>query len=400
MARLQKAPADTVNLDRADQAEWLDAASAAARLGVSRDTLYAYVSRGRLASHPAPRAPGAAGAKASAARRYRAAEVEALAQRHAAAHTPRVAAHGTLDWGLPVMNSALTLIERGRCHYRDHEVLALAEHASLEDVAALLWQGGAPAEAWPLVQARARQACGARARRGEALHAQLARGWGVGAEGAELLRRALVLSADHELNASSFTVRCVASTGAALPACLAAGQAALSGHRHGGMTGQIEELWAQWASHARPAAAVRRWIAQAREPQRAAAVARASPRLALLRGFGHPLYPGGDPRARALLQALPPDRWRAQVLAAVQEAVGLEPALDFALVALRRALGLPEGAALQIFAVARTVGWIAHALEQRATGALIRPRAQYTGPRPGADVDAAGAPRGRVIRRR
>lgn len=390
MARLQKAPADTVNLDRADQAEWLDAAAAAARLGVSRATLYAYVSRGRLVSH---RVPGGA---RPAVRRYRAAEVDALLQRHAAAHTPRVAAHGTLDWGLPVMNSALTCIERGRCHYRGQDVLALAEHASLEDVAALLWHEP-PAEAWALVQARARQASGARARRGEPLHAQLARGWGVGADAAALLRRALVLSADHELNASSFTVRCVASTGAALQACLAAGQAALSGPRHGGMTGQLEALWSQWARQPRPEAALRAWVARSRGPS---AAALGSPRAALLRGFGHPLYPEGDPRARALLQALPADRWRTRVLQTVREAVGLEPALDFALVALRRALGLPEGAAFEIFAVARSVGWIAHALEQREAGGLIRPRAHYTGPPPGQAQTPAATPRGRVVRRR
>ena len=382
MKRLEKAVVGSVNLDRADQAEWLDAAAAAALLGVSRSTLYAYVSRGRLASQ---RVPG------SAARRYRSAEVAALAQRHAGAHTPSAAARATLDWGLPVMASALTLIERGRFYYRGQDVLALADTASLEDVAALLW-GAAPAdEAWALLQARARQACGARARAGEMLHAQLARGWGLDAAGAGLLRRALVLSADHELNASSFTVRCVASTGAVLPACLAAGQAALSGPRHGGTTVRVEALWTQWAAVPRLPAAVRRWIEDTRRARAQEAGGGARP-AAALPGFGHPLYPAGDPRARQLLAGLARDPWRDRVIATVRDATGLEPALDFGLVALRRALGLPEGAAFEIFAVARSVGWIAHALEQREAGALIRPRAQYTGPRP------EEAARGRVVR--
>ena len=381
MTRLQKAATGAVNLDRADQADWLDAATAAAQLGVSRDTLYAYVSRGRLASH---RVPG------SAARRYRAAEVAALAQRHAGAHTPSTAARATLDWGLPVMASALTLIERGLFHYCGHDVLALADTATLEDVATLLWTG-APAGAWALVQARARQACGVRAHVGELLHAQLARGWAMDVAGAALLRRALVLSADHELNASSFTVRCVASTGATLEACLSAGQAALSGPRHGGMTVLVEALWTRWAQSPRTASAVRRWIEDARSTR---AGRGSAPQLGLLPGFGHPLYPGGDPRARKLLADLPRDAWRERVVTAVHDATGLEPALDFALVALRRALGLPEGAAFEIFAVARSVGWIAHALEQAQTGGLIRPRAHYTGPRPEA------APRGRVVRMR
>ncbi|WP_310732304.1 citrate synthase family protein [Ideonella sp. A 288] len=379
MSRLKKDATGTVNLDRADQSEWLDAAAAAARLGVSRNTLYAYVSRGRLASHPAP---------GSTARRYRAADVAALAQRHAGAHTPSAAARATLDWGLPVMTSALTLIERGRFCYRGHDVLALADAATLEDVAALLW-ADAPAEAWALVRARARQACGARARAGEPLHAQLARGWGLDPAGAALLRRALVLSADHELNASSFTVRCVASTGATLEACLGAGQAALSGPRHGGMTMRVEALWTQWQQSTRLEASVRRWIDDVR---RTLATRGGTPPAGALPGFGHPLYPKGDPRARQLLACMPLDASRERVIATVREAIGLEPALDFALVALRRSLGLPEGAAFEIFAVARSVGWIAHALEQRQAGALIRPRAHYTGPRPQA------APRGRVVR--
>lgn len=381
MTRLQKAAAGTVNLDRADQVEWLDAAAAAAQLGVSRNTLYAYVSRGLLASH---RVPG------STARRYRAVEVAALAQRHAGAHTPSAAARATLDWGLPVMTSALTLIESGCFYYRGQDVLKLAESATLEDVAELLWTG-APDEAWPLVQTRARQACGARARATEALHTQMSRGWDLDARAADLLRRALVLSADHELNASSFTVRCVASTGATLDACLSAGQAALSGPRHGGATQRVETLWTHWKTSRRPAAAVGRWVDDVRQ---ARASRSDTPRAGLLPGFGHPLYPKGDPRARRLLTCMPQDAWRERVIATVRDAVGLEPALDFALVALRRSLGLPEGAAFEIFACARSVGWIAHALEQRQADALIRPRAHYTGPR----VEAA--PRGRVVRAR
>ena len=61
---------------------------------------------------------------------------------------------------------------------------------------------------------------------------------------------------------------------------------------------------------------------------------------------------------------------------------GRAPNIDFALVALRRGLGLPEGAAFNLFALGRSLGWIAHALEQRETGQLIRPRAVYRGPEP------------------
>jgi citrate synthase len=69
--------------------------------------------------------------------------------------------------------------------------------------------------------------------------------------------------------------------------------------------------------------------------------------------------------------------------------------LDFALVAMRRYLGLPRGTAFGLFALARTAGWIAHFLEQRRCAALIRPRASYVGPRPQSDT---AAPNGRIIR--
>lgn len=70
------------------------------------------------------------------------------------------------------------------------------------------------------------------------------------------------------------------------------------------------------------------------------------------------------------------------VAAVVDDLLGERPTLDFGLVAVARALGLPAGAALALFAVGRSVGWIAHALEQYADGRMIRPRARYVGPPP------------------
>jgi citrate synthase len=378
--------------------EWLSAGEAALRLGVSRATLYAYVSRGRIASHAVP---------GTTARRYRTGDVERLAAQHTRAHRPRDAARATLDWGLPVLGSALTLIEGGRFYYRGQDALALAAGAAtLEDVAALLWQcpkaaafgpqpEPGPAEAARLLHERVRACTGLRLRRGEPVHQHLRRAWKLDAQAADTLRAALVLCADHELNASSFTARCVASTGAGLAACIAAGHAALSGPRHGGMTWRVEELWDGWARERALAPALQRWIAQAREREAGAARGR-PPGTGLLRGFGHPLYPGGDPRARWLLAQLPREARRDRVVALVRQATGLEPALDFALVALRRSFRLPRGAAFDLFAIARTVGWIAHALEQRAGGTLIRPRAAYVGERP----PSAVPPVGRVVRRR
>src|SRR5690606_5194972 len=103
-------------------------------------------------------------------------------------------------------------------------------------------------------------------------------------------------------------------------------------------------------------------------------------------GFGHPLYPEGDPRARLLFSAVertrpgsPEAAFARAARAAGGGLLGDQPTLDYGLVLLRRALGLPRGSALVLFALGRTAGWIAHAMEQYALEPLIRPRAAYVG---------------------
>ncbi|MBP2301186.1 citrate/2-methylcitrate synthase [Azospirillum picis] len=392
-------------------AAYLSAEGAANRLGVSRQTLYAYVSRGLLQAHPAedPRQS-----------RYLVEEVERLGAERRRGRRPKEVAKSTLDWGTPVLESAITLIHRGRLHYRGRDAARLAETATLEETAALLWNCAVeaafppepppvlpgydallphcaatpPAEALPTLLAAAtadeataswRRAdrrflggCGnlvrllfAAARRGRPsaapLHAQLAEAWGLDQGGAELVRMALVLCADHELNASGFTARCVASTGASLRAAVIGGLCALSGSRHGATTTRIEHFWNALSAGGTVATQLERRLA----------AGEAVP------GLGHPLYPDGDIRARALLSRILPHRPEmAELLHAAEDLTGRAPTIDLALVALRRHLGLPEGAAFTLFALGRTAGWIAHALEQRETGQLIRPRAVYTGPEP------------------
>lgn len=445
---------------------WMSADEAARHLGVSHATLYAYVSRGLLQREQLP------GARRS---RYPAEAVLRLADQCRAARNPRQAAQATLDWGLPVLTSALTLIEDGRLYYRGQDAELLADAATLEDAAALLWQvdaaalaqaaalpgvraaepdaatlapwrkAAAPGPARSLAAMQALQAAKLRAParidpngtestaasgsaaalpealallatlraattqravparwRAAPLHRRLQAVWRLNARGADLVRRALVLCADHELNASSFTARCVAATGADLDACVLAGLAALSGPRHGGVTARLEARWPAWMDAAGDARRLRRLVAALAEPPDPAngdgpgcGAARGS---AFNVGFGHQLYPQGDPRARHLLQRLPPDPRVDRLLCEVQARTGWAPSLDFALVALRHALGLPEGAAFALFAIGRTVGWIAHVLEQRAQGSLIRPRAAYAGERPVAAVQPP--PAGRVVRRR
>ena len=105
-------------------------------------------------------------------------------------------------------------------------------------------------------------------------------------------------------------------------------------------------------------------------------------------GLGHPLYPGGDPRAAVLLRlAEASGNAKDCKLTQALVNVGTEllhelPSLDFGLAALSRAYGLPAGAPLMLFPLGRTVGWVAHAIGQYASEELIRPRARHTGPTP------------------
>lgn len=403
-----------------NQSDYVSATEAARFLDVKLPTLYAYVSRGLLRSRPGngPRA-----------RDYAVADLVRLKSRHDArsGHGPVAAA--ALDWGEPVLESAITDIGPDGPSYRGQTAVALARaHVGFDRVAELLWTGVLPEAAEPtalvsfrapavpsgiprlsaLALAIAHMALGDPHRFGAGdddelpraraivrrLAAALALGLdstrlrpalaagsvaeaaatalGLRGRGARLaaLEQALVLSADHELNASTFAARIAASAGADLYACVAAGLAVVSGPRHGGACDRIEAL-----------------VEETRSPDRARLVlAERGRRGEAIPGFGHPLYPHGDPRALPLLEAaraLAPKRRSVQTLLALIRAMRAAhrepPAADAGLVALTLALGLPPGSAGGIFAVGRAAGWIAHALEQRRSSVLLRPRAQYVG---------------------
>ena len=171
------------------------------------------------------------------------------------------------------------------------------------------------------------------------------------------------------------TARCVASARSTPYAVVSGGLATLAGALHGGTCERIEALFDE-----------------AGQPSRAAGVVGARLRRGeTLPGFGHPLYVGatGDPRAAILLDRVRATRGTtkgAQLARAlvdgVRALVDVQPTIDFAVVALRRALDLPQGAAVALIAIGRTVGWIAHAIEQYEDERLIRPRARYVGPMP------------------
>lgn len=90
----------------------------------------------------------------------------------------------------------------------------------------------------------------------------------------------------------------------------------------------------------------------------------------------------GDPRAAALLEILPAYALADDLCSEVEDVCGLRPNIDFALAVLTRLGRLPEDASFQLFALGRSIGWVAHAVEQFGEDKLIRPRAQYTGALP------------------
>ena len=392
----------------------LTAAQASETLGITRATLYAYASRGQLRSEPVPGRPKE--------RRYYREDLERLLERKEVRRDPARAAARGLHWGGPVLASAITLIHDGRFYYRGRDAVALARTASLEETAGVLWDAEEPERqrlfaqpsalsgrrlarlrtcakdtftllqlalpvgaasdlaSYDLRPAAVRQT-GARIvrllaaaiapREGDRpVHRALQTAWAPKrAEVAEVIRTALVLCADHELNVSSFVARCAASAGASPYDVVSAAMATLKGYKHGGASERVLAL-----------------LAEARTPKSArAAVASRLRRGETLSGFGHPLYAAGDPRASALMRLAEASGNEAEGRAvrhlakAGSELLQDLPNLDFGLAAVARTYRLPDYAPVLMFALGRSIGWIAHAIEQYESGQLIRPRARYTG---------------------
>jgi len=401
---------------------YLTAKEASEILDISTPTLYAYVSRGLIRSEAS--APG------SRHRRYSLEDVEKLLARKQGRQNPEKLAQDALHWGTPVLDSSITLIDNGKLYYRGKDVEVLAESHSIEDIASLIWTGttheadrifsqalqvdllkyenmvinmdvgGAQLSQLESLQAvlpiaaaddlgaynlrpAAAVQTGARILRlmTAVIVDEVPKQAGIAALLQELwtpenpnaqnhLNGALILCADHELNASSFAARVVASTGATPYAVVIAGLAALQGVKHGGHTERGEAFFNEIKSPSDTRSVIADRLRRGEE----------------MPGFGHQLYPEGDPRAAYIIDRLArdyPDSPHVHIAQTVASEMRLsleqEPTLDFALVTLRRTLDLPVGSALAIFALGRAVGWIGHAIEQYAEDRLIRPRARYTG---------------------
>jgi citrate synthase len=456
---------------------WLTAPEALQVLGVRPQTLYANVSRKKIRAKPDP--------KDTRRSLYHEADVRKMARQHGGPRKATVVAAAAIEWGEPVLSSAVSTVVEGRLYYRGWDAVGLSEERAFEEVARILWgvdvgdgplggsqaakgagwlDGGRAVEsagpgapgrgnvmagdaarqrqqplkirrealstprgsqnassslplqraflalglraatdlssygrASPTLQVEAESVLGtladamldsspmsrprdratpvragatpvrtraapARVEGSSALHDRAAANWRR-PDAADILRRALVLLADHELNASTFATRVAVSTGAPLAAGVLSGLATLTGPLHGRASLGVLEL-VNGANRVGAEVTIRDWLSQGRP----------------IAGFGHPLYPLGDPRATALLQQFPLPAEYAELRDVVEEAIGERPNVDFALAALTKVFNLPHEAPLILFALGRCAGWLAHALEQVTTGHPIRPRARYVGP--------------------
>ncbi|MEV6317701.1 citrate synthase [Streptomyces sp. NPDC051776] len=402
----------------------LSTREAAERLGVKPETVYAYVSRGLLTSH---RTTGGRGST------FDPGEVDALARRGRRDQTAFGGDSGEAG-AVPAIGTGITLIGEDRYYFRGVDAVELAGRYGCEEVAEWLWTGtmtpGIRFTAPEETLAAARRAADALPRHSGPLDRlrvaavaagaadplrfdlsrptvlatarsliptlvdALAPAGGDPGPRATLARRlwsrltptapdeaslraletGLVLLIDHDLAASTYAARVAASARAHPYAVVSAGLGALEGPLHGAASALAHRMLAEVLERGSAAAVVADHLRTGRR----------------VPGLGHRLYPGEDPRARALFARLEEMKPAEPAFAAAREVeataarhASLHANVDLALAVLSVAAGMGPEAGETVFAVARTAGWIAHALEEYAEQPLrMRPTGRYRGPRP------------------
>ncbi|MGV9452377.1 citrate synthase [Streptomyces sp. NPDC003635] len=393
---------------------------AAELLGVKPETVYAYVSRGQLSSQRVPSGRGST---------FDAQEVEALARRNR-----RESGGGSGSGGELSVRTRITFIGTDRYWFRGVDAAELAVRHSYEEVAEWLWTGrlrpgitfsapesavatarravdALPEHTGPTDRLRVAAIAAATAdplrfdlsedavlgtarsliptlvaalppvRRdhrdtGPLAHRLWARLSGRPADEASLrtLDTALALLVDHDLAASTLAVRVAASARAHAYAAVSAGLGVLEGPLHGAASGLAHRLLLDVLDRGDAAPVIAEELRAGRR----------------IPGLGHRLYPGEDPRARVLFGLLEEVPGAEPALAAARDIVAttarhtpLHANVDLALAVLTASSGMHATAGETIFAVARTAGWIAHALEEYGERPLrMRPTGHYVGPRP------------------
>ena len=377
---------------------WIGRGEALDRLRVKAQTLYAYVSRGRIAARPDPNDP-----------RRSLYAVRDIARLTGDAvddgdEAPRTAERGPAARGQADLESSVSVVASGRLFYRGLDAVQLSATATLEDVARGLWGartanpfaeirprvgvtpgGSTRARLFTALSRRAEEDADAKPRTPEALriecarvldeavdavagpgprlflHQRLARFWSARAETPQLIRRRCSFGGRRDGRRSGLGAPRRRRGGASPPRALA-GLAVLAASRTVGET-----------------ASASAWIIAARRSPAEAA------RDAAGAGFGDPDWAAGDPRAASLLAAaeLPADL--ARVLRDGEAVTGQPPGFALALAVAVRRMELPRDAAQDILLTGRLAGLLAHAVDQMLDGSPIRARLRYVGPEPGAN---------------
>ncbi len=382
---------------------YCSAQAAADYLNVKVSTIYAYVSRGLIRSEET------SGVKRN--RRYRWDDVKQLKQRTQLRKHPEEATKLSLFWGQPILESEITRLTDDDMFYRGQPLTSLIQ-TDFETVLNILWlDTGNEKMSWPTLPKNLKillkpfkkldmlsqlqaiipllmqdnpsafltdkisvikigqqlMITLAAIMTGQYIHfSQIARHlsghFGIRIQ---LINALLILCADHELNTSTFTARCVASTQASPYAAINAGLSALSGSKHGGMIAEIMRMFSQ-AKHHKPANIIKHYAQTQNQ----------------IPGFSHPLYPKGDPRAKILLELFPTSKqpkYLSKVKEFIQSKTNQNPSIDYAIAAICATHRLSADMGLALFGLSRIAGFVAHINEQYQLNKLIRPRMHYIG---------------------